>query len=105
LERRFAGCKDVLFLYPMVRSFLKQVIEGNELYTKVNRNVPNEAIRRRNSAHRRRSYTYAKRTTDLQRKLDMFWVAHRYIRVHFTTKQVTAVAIGTLKEGLSLENV
>jgi transposase-like protein len=41
-ERRLAGCKEVLFLYALAHTFLEQVIEGDELYTKVNRNVPPE---------------------------------------------------------------
>ena len=61
----------------------------------------NAALRRRNSAYRRKTNTYAKKKTGLQRTLDLFWVVHNFIRKHFTTQQVPAVALGLLKEGLS----
>jgi len=61
----------------------------------------NASLRRRNSAYRRKTNTYAKKQTSLQRTLDMFWVVHNFIRKHFTTQQVPAVALGLLKEGLS----
>jgi transposase-like protein len=61
----------------------------------------NASLRRRNSAYRRKINTYAKKKTGLQRTLDLFWVAHNFIRKHFTTQQVPAVALGLLKEGLS----
>jgi hypothetical protein len=41
-KRRLAGCKEALLLYSLTQTFLTQVIEGDELYTKVNRNVPPE---------------------------------------------------------------
>jgi hypothetical protein len=41
-ERRLAGCKESLLVYSLTHTFLSQVIEGDELYTKVNRNVPPE---------------------------------------------------------------
>lgn len=239
-ERRFAGYKEVLMLYALANTFLKQVIEGDELYTKVNKNVPpedsegwtivlmerasrfiwalqcgdkdrelfsfaihvfidiivrtcdvtlvtdgerrygnllfeicheviqtgkpgrppkvlprgvkvrlknkgkrtdetgkprpkyeaphrehpetdqdvissdihanhleasNASFRRKNSAYRRRTNTYAKSVSGLQRTLDMLWVVHNFIRTHFTTKQVPAVALGILKQGLSWETV
>ena len=65
----------------------------------------NASFRRRNSAYRRRTNTYAKSVTGLQRTLDMLWVVHNFIRIHFTTKQVPAEALGILKQGLSWENV
>jgi transposase-like protein len=61
----------------------------------------NASLRRRNSAYRRKTNTYAKKKTGLQRTLDVFWVVHNFIRKHFTTQQVPAVALGLLKEGLS----
>ena len=33
--------------------------------------------------------------------LGLFWVVHNFIRKHFTTQQVPAVALGLLKQGLS----
>jgi hypothetical protein len=65
----------------------------------------NGSLRRRNSAYRRKTHTYAKKTTGLQRTLDMLWMAHNFIRKHFTTKKVPAVALGILKEGLSWEQM
>jgi transposase-like protein len=65
----------------------------------------NASLRRRNSAYRRKTNTYAKKKTGLQRTLDIFWIAHNFIRQHFTTRRVPAVALGILKEGLSWEQV
>jgi len=63
----------------------------------------NSSLRRRNSAYRRKTNTYAKTTDGLQRTLDIFWVVHNFIRPHFTTKQVPAVALGILDEGITWE--
>ncbi|CAK0765375.1 transposase [Gammaproteobacteria bacterium] len=63
----------------------------------------NASLRRRNSAYRRKTNTYAKNKNGLQRTLDILWVVHNFIRKHFTTKQVPAVSLGILKEGLSWE--
>ncbi len=65
----------------------------------------NASIRRRNSAYRRKTNTYAKSRTGLQRTLDIFWIVHNFIRKHFTTKTVPAVALGILEQGLSWEQV
>ena len=65
----------------------------------------NASIRRRNSAYRRKTNTYAKKKTALQRTLDILWIAHNFIRRHFTTRQVPAVALGILEKGLSWERV
>ena len=61
----------------------------------------NASLRRRHSAYRRKTNTYAKKKTGLQRTLDVFWIVHNFIRKHFTTRYVPAVALGLLKEGLS----
>lgn len=65
----------------------------------------NASLRRRNSAYRRKTNTYAKKKNGLQRTLDVFWVIHNFIRKHFTTQNVPAVALGILKSGLSWEKV
>lgn len=39
-ERRLASLQETLFLYALVHEFLQIEIEGDELYTKVNRNLP-----------------------------------------------------------------
>lgn len=64
----------------------------------------NASLRRRNSTYRRRTNTCAKSTGGLQRTLDIFRVVHNFIRIHFTTKQVPAVALGVLDEGLAWED-
>lgn len=61
----------------------------------------NGSTRRRNSAFRRKTNTYAKTRTTLQRTLDVLWVIHNFIRPHFTTKEVPAVALGIIKKALS----
>jgi len=63
----------------------------------------NASTRRRQSAYRRKTNTYAKKKTGLQRTLDILWVVHNFIRAHFTTQQVPAVALGILEKGLSWE--
>jgi hypothetical protein len=61
----------------------------------------NAALRRRNAAFRRRMNTYAKTPWDLQRTLNLHWLIHNFVRIHFTTHKVPAVAIGILETGLS----
>ena len=39
---------------------------------------------------------YAKATTGLQRLLRVYWVVHNFLRVHFTIREVPAVALGIL---------
>ncbi len=63
----------------------------------------NASLRRKNSTYRRRTNTYAKTPQGLQRTLDLFWVVHNFIRPHYTTKQVPAVALGILEEGITWE--
>lgn len=63
------------------------------------------ALRRKCSAFRRRTNTYAKSTKGLQRILNVYWVIHNFVRVHFTTKQVPAVALGVIDKGLSINDL
>ena len=65
----------------------------------------NASLRRRCSAYRRRTNTYAKSKTSLQRVLDGVWIVHNFIRTHFTTKQVPAVALGIMEKGFSWEQI
>ena len=65
----------------------------------------NAALRRKNSAFRRRTNTYAKNIGALQRTLDVHQIIHNFVRVHWTTGKVPAVAMGVTKEPLSLENI
>ncbi len=41
-ERRFANAKETLVIYALMHTFLTQIIEGDELYTKIRENVPVE---------------------------------------------------------------
>lgn len=61
----------------------------------------NSALRRRLACYRRRTNTYAKAQPKLQCRLDVYWILHAFVRRHFTTKQVPAVALGILDAGLS----
>jgi hypothetical protein len=65
----------------------------------------NAALRRRNSPFRRRTNTYAKCKEGLQRTLDVHQVIHNFIRRHWTTQQVPAVAMGILEDALCLEDI
>ena len=63
------------------------------------------SIRRSLSAFRRRTNNYAKSVSGLQRVLDIFWMFHNFIRCHFTTRKVPAVALGILQKGLTWEEL
>src|SRR5262249_15690033 len=65
----------------------------------------NTSLRRRCAAYRRRTNMYAKNTGRLQARLDVYWMVHNFVRVHFTTRQVSAVALGVLEYGLSLNEI
>jgi transposase-like protein len=65
----------------------------------------NSAMRRKCSAYRRKTNTYAKSETGLQRILNVYWVIHNFLRVHFTTKEVPAVSLGLIESGLVLEEL
>ena len=51
------------------------------------------------------SPTYAKSVVGLQRVLDIFWMVHNFVRSHFTTKKVPAVALGIIQKGLTWEEL
>ena len=59
-------------------------------------------LRRKSSPFRRKTNTYAKSTKGLQRLLDVHWVFHNFIHVHYTTREVPAVALGVLERRLSV---
>ena len=48
---------------------------------------------------------YAKKTGRLQERLDVYWIVHNFVRVHFTTRQVPAVALGILDHGFALHEI
>ena len=65
----------------------------------------NTSLRRRCAAYRRRTNMYAKNTVRLQERLDVYWIVHNFVRMHFTTRQVSAVALGILEHGFSLHEI
>ena len=50
------------------------------------------SLRRRCATYRRQTNMYAKNTGRLQERLAVYWIGHNFVRVHFTTRQVPAVA-------------
>jgi hypothetical protein len=60
------------------------------------------SLRRRCATYRRQTNMYAKNTERLQERLDVYWIVHNFVRVHFTTRQVPAVALGILDHGFTL---
>lgn len=63
------------------------------------------SLRRKCATFRRKTNTYAKSTKGLQRLLGVYWVVHNFLRVHFTTREVPAVALGLLERRLSVQEV
>ena len=63
------------------------------------------ALRRKCATFRRKTNTYAKVTKELQRLLRVYWVVHNFLRVHFTTREVPAVALGLLERQLSVQEI
>ncbi len=65
----------------------------------------NATLRRRNSAFRRRTNTYAKCREGLQRTLNAHQIIHNFVRRHWTTGEVPAVALGMITGALCLEDI
>src|SRR5213596_2761701 len=63
------------------------------------------ALRRKCATFRRKTNTYAKATKGLQRLLRVYWVMHNFLRVHFTIREVPAVALGILERRLSVHEI
>ena len=63
------------------------------------------ALRRKCATFRRKTNMYAKSTRGLQRLLRVYWVMHNFLRVHFTTRAVPAVALGILERRLSVHEI
>ena len=57
------------------------------------------------SAFRRRTNTYAKSKEGLQRTLDVHLIIHNFVRRHWTTGVVPAVALGIFTGALGLEDI
>src|SRR5207247_5990808 len=64
-----------------------------------------KSMRRHLNRAGRKTNTYAKATTGLQRLLRVYWVVHNFLRVHFTIREVPAVALGILERRLSVQEV
>ena len=65
----------------------------------------NAAARRKNSAFRRKTNTYAKTKEGLQRTLDVHQLIHNFVRPHWTTREVPAVSMGILSKSFTLEDI
>jgi hypothetical protein len=65
----------------------------------------NSALRRRMACYRRKTNTYAKKQPALRTRLDAYWVLHNFIRPHFTTRQIPAMALGILNHPLSWNEI
>ena len=63
------------------------------------------SLRRRWAAYRRRTNMSAKKTGRLQERLDVYWIVQNFVRVHFTTRQVPAVALGILDHGFGVDDL
>ena len=63
------------------------------------------ALRRQWATFRRKTNTDAKATKGWQRLLRVYWVVHHFLRVHFTPREVPAVALGLLKRRLSVQEI
>ena len=63
------------------------------------------ALRRKCATFRRKTNMYAKSTPGSQRLLYVYWVVHNFIRVHFTTREVPAVALGVIERRLSAHEI
>jgi hypothetical protein len=61
------------------------------------------ALRRKGATFRSKTNMYAKATTGLQRLLRVYGVMHHFLRVHFTIREVPAVALGILERRLSVQ--
>lgn len=57
------------------------------------------------ACYRRRTNTYAKEQPALQLRLDTYWVIHNFIRPHFTTKLIPAIALGVLEQPLAWDEI
>jgi hypothetical protein len=82
----------------------KQTLNNSDIHAN-HIEAQNAALRRRNSAFRRRTNTYAKSSKGLQRTLDVHQIIHNFVRPHWTTGQVPAVALGVLEKPLCLESI
>ena len=81
-----------------------QDIENKDIHIN-HTEAQNAALRRKNSPYRRKTNTYARTDSGLQITLDIQWIIHNFVQLHFTTKKVPAIALGIIDKGLSLLEV
>lgn len=62
----------------------------------------NSGLRRKLACFRRKTNTYAKDSGNLQSRLDVHWLLHNFVRNHYTTKIVPAVALGVMTAALTI---
>ena len=65
----------------------------------------NAALRRICAAFRRKTNTYAKKRKRLQERLNVIWIMRNFVHIHYTTKEVPAVALGIIETGTTLEDL
>jgi len=65
----------------------------------------NAALRRICAAFRRKTNTYAKKRKRLQERLNVIWILHNFVRIHYTTKEVPAVSLGLIEDRISFEDL
>ena len=65
----------------------------------------NASLRRKCAAFRRKTNTYAKNAPRLQDRLNLIWIPHNFVRKHYTTGEVPAVALGIVDSGMQLEDL
>lgn len=65
----------------------------------------NAALRRTCAAFRRKTNTYAKKRKRLQERLNVIWIMRNFVHIHYTTKEVPAVALGIVESGITLEEL
>ncbi len=65
----------------------------------------NSTMRRKCSSYRRKTNTYSKSIDGLQRVLNVYWIVHNFLRVHFTIKEVPAVALGIIDDKISVDEL
>ncbi len=111
-EDRLGELKPVLRLSAWLHQLIESMIEGDELYTLVEKNEPpalSQGWRIVSRDLRRLPRTLvlqdkSTRKTPPSRflwELHCGWVIHNFVRVHFTTKVVPAVKLGLLETGIS----
>ena len=81
-----------------------QNITSNDIHAN-HLEATHSSLRRRDSTYRRKTNTYAKHKSGLQRTLDLFWVNHNFIKEHFTTEKVPAVAMNILERPITWNDV